>query len=46
MIKLFGLNLNKEVNTQIVWDAGKAYLRNCVIKYVAAKNKERNRIYK
>lgn len=44
MKEFFELNLNGEVSSRMVWDAAKAYLRGTVIKYVAAKNKERNKV--
>lgn len=46
MKEFFEINLNGEVNCRTVWNAGKAYLRGTVIKYAAAKNKERNKVYK
>lgn len=46
MKDFFELKINGEVSTQIVWDAEKVYLRGCVVKYAAAKNKERNNLYK
>lgn len=35
--------MNKEVETWVVWDAGKVYLRGMDIKYAAAKKKERKK---
>lgn len=46
MKEFFEINMNKEVETRVVWDAGKAYLRGMVIKYAAAKNKELKHIMK
>lgn len=45
MKEFFTLNSKGEVAPEIVWDTGKAYLRGMVIKYAAAKNKERNKMY-
>lgn len=46
MKEFFELNSNDKVSIWTIWASGKVYLRGTIIKYAAAKNKERIRYIK